>query len=86
MKLFDFDGTLFYGTTDINFQVINLTLADMGRPPITREEANSTVGDKLEDACRRTHAHPGVQRPDGPLHLPHRRPDHQRLLPSGHDP
>ena len=50
---FDFDGTLFYGTTDINFQVINLTLADMGRPPITREEANSTVGDKLEDACRR---------------------------------
>lgn len=25
----------------------------MGRPPITREEANSTVGDKLEDACRR---------------------------------
>ena len=36
---FDFDGTLFYGTTDINFQVINLTLADMGRPPITREEA-----------------------------------------------
>ena len=50
---FDFDGTLYDGTTDINFQVINLTLADMGRPPITREEANSTVGDKLEDACRR---------------------------------
>ena len=50
---FDFDGTLFYGTTDINFHVINLTLADMGRPPVTREVANSTVGDKLEDACRR---------------------------------
>lgn len=50
---FDFDGTLFYGTTDINYQVINMTLKEMGFPPITREEANSTVGDTLEDACRR---------------------------------
>ena len=50
---FDFDGTLFYGTTDINYHTINLALKDMGRPPITREQANSTVGDKLWDACRR---------------------------------
>lgn len=30
---FDFDGTLFYGTTDINFQVLNLTLGGYGAPP-----------------------------------------------------
>ena len=50
---FDFDGTLFYGTTDINYYSINLALQDMNRPPISREEANTTVGDRLEDACRR---------------------------------
>lgn len=49
---FDFDGTLFYGTTDINYYSINLALQDMNRPPISREEANTTVGDRLEDACR----------------------------------
>ena len=37
---FDFDGTLFYGTTDINYYSINLALQDMNRPPISREEAN----------------------------------------------
>lgn len=51
--LFDFDGTLFYGTTDINFYAMNLALADMGLPPISRELANTTVGDKIPDACRR---------------------------------
>lgn len=51
--LFDFDGTLFYGTTDINFEAINLSLRDMGREPVSRETANTTVGDKLIDACRR---------------------------------
>lgn len=51
--LFDFDGTLFFGTTEINYYVINKALADMGRAPISREEANSTVGDKLIDACKR---------------------------------
>lgn len=51
--LFDFDGTLFYGTTDVNFYAMNLALADMGRAPISREVANSTVGDKIPDACRR---------------------------------
>ena len=50
--LFDFDGTLFYGTTDINYYAINMALEDMGRPPISREEANSTVGDRIPDACR----------------------------------
>lgn len=50
---FDFDGTLFYGTTDINYYAMNLALADMGRAPISREAANSTVGDKIPDACRR---------------------------------
>ena len=51
--LFDFDGTLFYGTTDINFYAMNMALADMGRPSISREVANSTVGDKIPDAVRR---------------------------------
>lgn len=51
--LFDFDGTLFYGTTDINYHAINLALHDMGLPPITRGAANATVGDKLLDACSR---------------------------------
>lgn len=51
--LFDFDGTLFYGTTDINYYSMNMALEDMGRAPISREEANSTVGDKIPDACRR---------------------------------
>lgn len=51
--LFDFDGTLFYGTTDINYYAMNMALADMGRAPISREIANSTVGDKIPDACRR---------------------------------
>ena len=51
--LFDFDGTLFYGTADINYHAINMALADMGRPPVDWAAANSTVGDKLEDACRR---------------------------------
>lgn len=51
--LFDFDGTLFYGTTDINYYAMNMALADMGRDPISREVANSTVGDKIPDACRR---------------------------------
>ena len=51
--LFDFDGTLFYGTTDINFYAMNMALADMGREPISREVANSTVGDKIPDAVRR---------------------------------
>jgi len=51
--LFDFDGTLFYGTTDINFYAMNMALSDMGRQPITREEANATVGDKIPDAIRR---------------------------------
>ena len=51
--LFDFDGTLFYGTTDINYHSINLALQDMGRPPVDLATANSTVGDKLLDACAR---------------------------------
>ena len=51
--LFDFDGTLFYGTTDINYYAINMALEDMGRPAISWEEANSTVGDRIPDACRR---------------------------------
>ena len=51
--LFDFDGTLFYGTTDINFYVINLALADMGLPGIDRETANASVGDKLALSCAR---------------------------------
>lgn len=51
--LFDFDGTLFYGTTDINYYAMNMALAEMGRPPISRELANTTVGDKIPDACRR---------------------------------
>ncbi|MHC1773418.1 MAG: HAD family hydrolase [Flexilinea sp.] len=51
--LFDFDGTLFFGTAEINYFVINKALADMGRLPILREEANSTVGDKLIDSCKR---------------------------------
>ena len=51
--LFDFDGTLFFGTTDINYHTFNLALAEMGRPPITREVANTTVGDKIPDVCRR---------------------------------
>lgn len=51
--LFDFDGTLFYGTTDINYYAMNLALREMGRAPITREMANSTVGDKIPDVCRR---------------------------------
>lgn len=50
---FDFDGTLFYGTTDINYHAINMALQDMGRPPVSRSVANSTVGDKLIDACKR---------------------------------
>ena len=33
---FDFDGTLFYGTTDINYYSINLALQDMNRPPSIR--------------------------------------------------
>ena len=51
--IWDFDGTLFYGTTDINYYAINMALEDMGRPAISREEANSTVGDRIPDACRR---------------------------------
>lgn len=51
--LFDFDGTLFFGTTEINYYVINKALADMGRLPISREVANSMVGDKLIDGCKR---------------------------------
>ena len=51
--LFDFDGTLFYGTTYINYYAMNMALAEMGRPPISRELANTTVGDKIPDACRR---------------------------------
>lgn len=51
--LFDFDGTLFYGTTDINYYAINMALQDMGRESISREEANTTVGDKIPDACCR---------------------------------
>ena len=51
--LFDFDGTLFFGTTEINYYAINMALADMGRAPITKEIANTTVGDKIPDACRR---------------------------------
>lgn len=50
---FDFDGTLFYGTTDINYYAINMALEDMGRPPVSRDAANSTVGDRLIDACKR---------------------------------
>lgn len=51
--LFDFDGTLFFGTTEINYYAINMALGDMGRPAITREMANTTVGDRIPDACRR---------------------------------
>ena len=51
--LFDFDGTLFFGTTEINYYAINMALGDMGRPPISMEIANTTVGDKSPDACRR---------------------------------
>ena len=51
--LFDFDGTLFFGTTEINYYAINMALGDMGRPPISMEIANTTVGDKIPDACRR---------------------------------
>ena len=50
---FDFDGTLFYGTTDINYYAINMALEDMGRSPVSRDVANSTVGDRLIDACKR---------------------------------
>ena len=51
--LFDFDGTLFYGTTDINHHALNMAIRDMGLEPISREVANSTVGDRLIDACKR---------------------------------
>ncbi|NMB94373.1 MAG: HAD family hydrolase [Flexilinea flocculi] len=51
--LFDFDGTLFFGTTDINYYVINKALTEMGLPSITREIANSTVGDKLIDVSKK---------------------------------
>lgn len=51
--LFDFDGTLFYGTTAINYYAINMALEEMGRERISWEMANSTVGDRIPDACRR---------------------------------
>lgn len=51
--LFDFDGTLFFGTTDINYYVINKALTEMGLPSINREIANSTVGDKLIDVSKK---------------------------------
>lgn len=51
--LFDFDGTLFYSTTAINFYAINMALEEMGRERISWEMANSTVGDRIPDACRR---------------------------------
>ncbi len=51
--LFDFDGTLFFGTPEINYYVINKALAEMGLASISPEIANSTVGDKLIDLCKK---------------------------------
>ncbi len=51
--IFDFDGTLFFHTTEINYYAINKALEDLGRAPVSRETANSTVGDRIPDACRR---------------------------------
>ncbi|MEA4893827.1 MAG: HAD family hydrolase [Oscillospiraceae bacterium] len=50
--LFDFDGTLFYGTTDLNYYSINMSLKDMRLPPVDRAKANSTVGDTLTELAR----------------------------------
>lgn len=50
--LFDFDGTLFFGTTEINYYVINKALSEIGLPSISRKIANSTVGDKLIDVSK----------------------------------
>jgi phosphoglycolate phosphatase-like HAD superfamily hydrolase len=46
--LFDFDGTLFFGTADLNFESFNRARDFFGLPPISRELANETVGDTFD--------------------------------------
>lgn len=62
--IFDFDGTLFFGTTEINYYTINMALEDMGLERIDRKTANGTVGDKLPAACARLLGPENVHRAD----------------------
>ena len=52
LVIFDFDGTLFFETSNINYYAINKALAEFGKPNISFERANRTVGDKVTDMCR----------------------------------
>jgi phosphoglycolate phosphatase-like HAD superfamily hydrolase len=49
--LFDFDGTLFFGTARLNVHCFSRVLEAMGRPPLTG--ADWTVGLTLPDICQR---------------------------------
>ncbi len=49
LAIFDFDGTLFLKTAEVNMLSMNRALAEMGYPPISEEVANSTVGDTMDE-------------------------------------
>ncbi len=49
LAVFDFDGTLFMKTAEVNMLSMNQALAELGYPPISEEVANSTVGDTMDE-------------------------------------
>ena len=51
--MFDFDGTLFFGTACLNAYCFSRALEALGRPPLTKAQAAQIVGLTLPDICAR---------------------------------
>ena len=69
LMLFDLDGTLIDSGADLASS-INLMLADLDRPALTRAKIGSFVGDGVRVLVHRslTATHPNLQPPDEALH------------------
>ncbi len=53
LAVFDFDGTLFFQTYEVNVYAMNRALAKRGLPEMTHEQLVQSVGDTLPDIAAR---------------------------------
>src|ERR1700733_9192796 len=69
LLLFDLDGTLIDSLGDLTAS-INSMLADVGRPPLSRELVGAFIGNGIPTTVNRalTATHPNHEAPDPELH------------------
>jgi len=53
LAIFDFDGTLFFETFDLNTFAINKSLESIDLPPITQDQLIQSIGDTLPNIVKR---------------------------------